>query len=60
MTTDDRVIFETLSRGLQACFEAINELAAELSEPRKKALYAKTDRIVRARAQVEAMLDGLR
>ena len=60
MTTDDVIMFETISRGFQACFEAVQELGRDLTEPRKKILYAKTDRIQRARAQVDALLDERR
>jgi hypothetical protein len=60
MKTDDMVLFETISQGFQATFEALNDLASDLSEPRKKQLYAKTNRVQRARAQVEALLDERR
>lgn len=56
MKSTDNLILETLSQGLQASFEALNELARDLSEPRKKAVYARTDRVQRARAQVDALL----
>ena len=60
MTTDDELLFETISRGFQATFEALNDLARDLSEPRKKSIYARTDRVQRARAQIQALPDERR
>ena len=60
MITIDDVVLQEISRGLQASFEAINELAKDLSEGRKKQVFAKTDRIQRARARVDALLDERR
>ena len=60
MKTTDDLMFETISRGLQAPFEALNEVARDMSVPRQKALYAKTDRVQRARHQLDALLDERR
>jgi nitrogen fixation/metabolism regulation signal transduction histidine kinase len=60
MKTTDDLILETISQGMQATFEALNDLARDLSEARKKQLHAKTERVQRARAHVEALLDERR
>jgi hypothetical protein len=60
MKTDDMIMFETISQGLQATFEALNDLARDLPEHRKKQIHAKTERVQRARHFVEAMLDERR
>lgn len=56
MITIDELVLKEISKGLQASFEAINELARDLSEPRRKQLSAKTERILRARARIDGYL----
>ena len=60
MKTNDELCFETISRSLQATFEALNDLAKDLSVPRQKQIYAKTERVQRARHHVDALLDERR
>lgn len=58
--TIDELLLQEVSKGLRVSFEAINELAKDLSEGRRKQVFAKTDRIQRARARVDALLDEKR
>jgi len=60
MKTNDDLLFETMSRALQACFEAMNELARDLSEPRKAVIFRITQRVLSARPQLEVLLDERR
>lgn len=60
MITIDELLFQEISKGLQASFEALNDLARDLSESRKKQIHAKTERVQRARARVDALLDERR
>lgn len=60
MITIDELLLREVSKGFQASFEAINELARDLSEARKKQVHAKADRIQRARACLDALLDERR
>ncbi|MGE3077249.1 MAG: hypothetical protein AB7J35_21245 [Dehalococcoidia bacterium] len=60
MITTDELIFEAAERGLQACFEALNDLARDMPEFRKKQIHAKTERVQRASAQIAALLDERR
>lgn len=60
MITIDELLLQEISKGLQASFEAINELAKDLSEARRKQVFAKTERVQRARARLDALLDEKR
>ena len=55
-TKDTELLFETMSRGHQACFEAFIEVGRDMSTPRQKVLEKHTERIQRARAQIDALL----
>lgn len=57
MTTDEDLMFKTISQGLQASFEAINEVAKDLSEPRKAVVFRITKRVLQARHELEALID---
>ncbi len=60
MITTNELIFEAISKGLQATFEAINDLTKDLSEVRSRQVHIKTERIQRARAHIDALIDERR
>ena len=60
MPDHEQYVFEAISQGLQATFEAVNDLSRDLSEARKKQIHQKTERVQRARALLEALLDERR
>jgi len=60
MNRDDQLLFETTGRGLQACFQALTELARDLSEPRRQGVSRITQRVQRAKAELDVLIDERR
>jgi len=60
MTRDDQLLFATTGRGLQACFQALTELARDLSEPRRQGVSCITQRVQRAKAELDVLIDERR
>jgi len=60
MNREDQILFETTGRGLQACFGALNELARDLSEARRQVVSRITQRVQRAKAELDVLLDERR
>ena len=56
----DDLLFEAMSRALQATYESMNELARDLSEPRKAVVLRVTQRVLKARHELEALLEERR
>ncbi len=57
MMTIDELLFVEVSKCLQANLKAINDLAPDPCEARKKLVHAKTEHIQRERACLDALID---